>query len=159
MTSRIHSWVDTAVAGIAMFIALVPNCSAQYRPRIIVHSACDTPVVQQVKPAVQVKATKQTDEDEYVDVSEEPVPLASVESLIKYPEDAKKHGLEGVVIVEALIAKDGHVEKVNVLHADHDIFKQAAIDAMLKTKFKPALQNGTPLRLWITRWVKFQLKK
>lgn len=157
MTPRTHTWAETTVAGIAIFISLNQICTAQYRPRIVVHTECDTPVVQQVKPAAQVNANGQT--DEYVDVSEEPVPLTPVESLIKYPLDAKRQGLEGVVIVEALIAKDGHVEKVNVLHADHDIFKQAAVDAMMKTKFKPALQNGTPLRLWVTRWVKFQLKK
>ncbi len=96
--------------------------------------------------------------DEFIDVSEEPNPIQPIEKLITYPEVAKRSGLEGKVVVQALIAKDGHVEKVEVLKSDYDVFKQAAIDAMLKAKFTPARQNGTPLRIWITRTISFKLR-
>lgn len=95
--------------------------------------------------------------DEFVDVSEEPNPIEPIEKQIQYPEVAKRSGLEGKVVVQALIAKDGHVEKVDVLKSDYDVFKQAAVDAMMKAKFTPARQNGTPLRIWITRTINFKL--
>ena len=34
----------------------------------------------------------------------------------------------------------------------------AAIDAMKRAKFTPARQNGTPLKVWITRTINFKLK-
>lgn len=101
---------------------------------------------------------EEPDRNEFVDVSEEPQPIQPIEKQINYPEVAKRSGLEGRVIVQALIAKDGHVEKVDVLKSDFDVFKQAAIDAMMKAKFTPARQNGTPLRIWITRTINFKLK-
>jgi protein TonB len=105
------------------------------------------------QPVTEAEPSK----DEFVDVSEEPEPIQPIEKLIVYPEVAKRSGLEGKVIVQALIAKDGHVEKVEVLKSDYDMFKQAAIDAIMKAKFTPARQNGTPLRIWITRTISFKL--
>jgi len=95
--------------------------------------------------------------DEFIDVSEEPEPIQPIEKLIVYPEVAKRSGLEGKVVVQALIGKDGRVEKVEVIKSDYDMFKQAAIDAMKNAKFTPARQNGTPLRIWITRTISFKL--
>jgi periplasmic protein TonB len=95
--------------------------------------------------------------DEFVDVSQEPEPIQPIEKLIQYPEVAKRSGLEGSVTVEALIGKDGSVEKVNVIKSDYDLFKDAAIDAMKRAKFTPARQNGTPLKVWVTRKINFKL--
>jgi protein TonB len=96
--------------------------------------------------------------DEFIDVSEEPEPIQPIEKLIQYPEVARRSGLEGKVTVQALIGKDGTVEKVEVLKSDYDLFKDAAIDAMKRAKFTPARQNGTPLKIWITRTINFKLK-
>ncbi len=96
--------------------------------------------------------------DDFVDVSEEPHPIEPIEKLIVYPEVARRSGLEGKVTVQALIAKDGTVEKVEVLKSDYDLFKEAAIDAMKRAKFTPARQNGTPLKIWTTLTINFKLK-
>lgn len=95
--------------------------------------------------------------DEFVDVSQEPVAIQPIEKLIQYPEVARRSGLEGKVTVQALIGKDGSVEKVDVLKADYDLFKDAAVDAMKRAKFTPARQNGTPLKVWITETINFRL--
>ena len=96
--------------------------------------------------------------DDFVDVSEEPEPIQPIEKLIVYPEVARSSGLEGKVVVQALIGMDGTVEIVDVLKSDYDLFKDAAIDAMKRAKFTPARQNGTPLKIWITRTINFKLK-
>jgi protein TonB len=96
--------------------------------------------------------------DDFIDVSDEPHEVQQLEKLIVYPEVARRSGLEGKVVVQALIGKDGSVEKVDVLKADYDLFKDAAVDAMKKAKFTPARQNGTPLKVWITRTINFKLK-
>jgi protein TonB len=115
----------------------------------------DAPVQLNIKQPVE---EAEPDKDAFVDVSEEPNPVIPIEKLIQYPEVAKRSNLEGKVVVEALISKDGTVEKVNIVKADYDIFKDAALEAMRKAKFTPARQNGTPLRLWITRTINFKLK-
>ncbi|HEY3874836.1 MAG TPA: energy transducer TonB [Candidatus Kapabacteria bacterium] len=95
--------------------------------------------------------------DEFVDVSQEPTEIQPIEKLIQYPEVARRSGLEGSVTVQALIDVDGSVKKVEVLKSDYDIFKDAALAAMKRAKFTPARQNGTPLKVWITRKINFTL--
>lgn len=96
-------------------------------------------------------------EGEFVDVSDPPTEVTPIQKLIQYPEVARRSGLEGTVTIDALIGKDGHVKKVNVIKSDYDIFKQAAIDAMMKETFTPARQNGTPLEVWTTETIHFKL--
>jgi TonB family protein len=103
-----------------------------------------------------VKANTSTSE-EYIDVSEEPKEITPIEQFLVYPDSEKRAGIEGKVVLQALIGKDGHVEKANSFTATDDNFKREAIEAVLKTKYSPAKQNGTPLRLWITRTVIFKL--
>jgi TonB family protein len=98
-------------------------------------------------------------QDVFVDVSEEPHETVPIEMLIVYPDSARRIGLEGTVKLQALIGKDGRVEKVEVLKSDNDIFKNAAIDAMKRETFTPAKQNGTPLKLWIVRQISFKLNR
>ena len=95
--------------------------------------------------------------DDFVDVTDEPAPIIPIEKLIVYPEVAKRSGLEGKVTVEALIRKDGTVKECKVIKSDYDVFKDAAVAAVMKAKFTPARQNGTPLSIWITRQITFKL--
>ncbi len=97
------------------------------------------------------------DTDAFIDVSDEPHEIQPLEKLINYPEVARRSGLEGKVVVSALIGKDGGVEKVVVEKSDYDLFKDAAVDAMKRAKFTPARQNGTALKVWITRTINFKL--
>jgi protein TonB len=117
--------------------------------------------VTQSAPNLDIKAPveeKDPSPDDFIDVSEEPHEVQPIEKLIQYPEVARRSGLEGTVTVQALINTDGSVAKVEVLKSDYDLFKDAAIEAMKKAKFTPARQNGTPLKIWITRKIIFKLK-
>jgi periplasmic protein TonB len=117
--------------------------------------------VTQSAPNLDIKAPvedKDPSPDDFIDVSEEPHEVQPIEKLIQYPEVARRSGLEGTVTVQALINTDGTVAKVEVLKSDYDLFKDAAVDAMKKAKFTPARQNGTPLKIWITRKIIFKLK-
>lgn len=97
------------------------------------------------------------DRDEFIDVTQEPKPLQNVQALIKYPEDARKDGLEGKVMYSVLIGKDGRAQKVEIVKSDNVIFNQSVIDAVMKVRFKPALQNDKPVRVWYTQSVSFKL--
>ena len=119
------------------------------------------PVTQVAAPSLDIKQPVEEADpspDDFVDVSQEPEAITPIEKLIHYPEVAQRSGLEGNVTVQALIGKDGAVEKVEVLKADYDIFKDAAVDAMKRARYTPARQNGTPLKVWVTTVLHFRLK-
>lgn len=62
-----------------------------------------------------------------------------------YPRRALSRGIEGFVIVEFTVSKQGSVKDIRVVEATPpDIFNQAAIDAALKFKYKPRVVNGEP---------------
>lgn len=62
-----------------------------------------------------------------------------------YPRRALSRGIEGFVIVEFTVSKQGSVKDIFVVEASPpDIFDQAAIDAALKFKYKPRVVNGEP---------------
>lgn len=73
-----------------------------------------------------------------------------------YPELARKAGLEGTVYIEFIVGSDGKVGNVNVLQGPQ-IFRQAAIDAIRKWKFEPAMLNEKAVAVRMTQSVIFKL--
>jgi protein TonB len=60
-----------------------------------------------------------------------------------YPRRAQSRGIEGYVIVEFTVTKNGSVRDPIVVEAQPaDIFNRAAIDAALKFKYKPRVVDG-----------------
>lgn len=62
-----------------------------------------------------------------------------------YPRRALSRGIEGFVIVEFTVSKQGSVKDISVVESNPpEIFDQAAIEAALKFKYKPRVVNGEP---------------
>jgi protein TonB len=60
-----------------------------------------------------------------------------------YPRRALSRGIEGFVIVEFTVGKQGSVKDAFVVESNPaDIFDQAALDAAAKFKYKPRVING-----------------
>ena len=74
-----------------------------------------------------------------------------------YPEEARKAGVEGVVIVEATIDIYGRVQSVKVLRSIPPL-DQAAIDAVKQWVYEPAIIDGKPIPVSFTVKVQFTLK-
>lgn|GEM_PF-3129290 len=64
-----------------------------------------------------------------------------------YPEEAKKKGLEGVVILEAETDPFGNIVRTQILRSVPE-FDQAAIEAVRQWKYAPAIINGKPRGLF-----------
>jgi TonB family protein len=76
-----------------------------------------------------------------------------------YPESAKDGGIEGEVWLQVLVDEHGNVAEVHVIRksrADAG-FEQAAMDAALRWKYRPALCNRKPVAVWIMYTLRFQL--
>jgi TonB family protein len=76
----------------------------------------------------------------------------------QYTEIARKARIQGVVIVQAIIDKEGQVTNVKVLKGLPMGLDQAAVDAIKKWQFKPATLNGKPVAVYYNLTVNFQLQ-
>lgn len=80
------------------------------------------------------------------------------EVLPVYPEEARKEGVEGVVILEARTDKEGNVEAVQVLRGIDPHLNKAAMAAVLQWKYEPMYIKGKPNGIVFTITVRFKLK-
>ena len=63
-----------------------------------------------------------------------------------YPRRAQSRGIEGFVIVEFTVTKTGAVRDAVVVNAEPEsIFDRAALDAVLKFKYKPRVVDGVAM--------------
>ena len=75
-----------------------------------------------------------------------------------YPQTMRDAGSEGVVLMEALIGRDGTVVSVRVMSAQvHPEFAIAAVDAVRQWRFDSTLLNGEPVEVVMTVSVRFSL--
>ena len=84
--------------------------------------------------------------------------LAALQSKVSYPEIAVKAGIEGKVILETIIGKDGNPEEIKVLKGIGAGCDESAIKAVMNTKFKPGTQRGKPVRVILVIPISFTLR-
>ena len=84
--------------------------------------------------------------------------LKALSKLVHYPKEAMKEGIEGTVVVEALIERDGSPVYANVLNSEHPLLDKAAQDAVLSATFKAARRNGVITRAFINIPIRFRLQ-
>jgi TonB family protein len=71
-----------------------------------------------------------------------------------YPEVAKQARIQGVVVLEVEITKEGSVDNVRVL-SGHPLLTQPALDAVKQWRYKPTLLNNEPVPVVTTVMVNF----
>lgn len=99
------------------------------------------------------------DVDEFIAVEKEPdFDYEEIKRRVKYPDIARRNGIEGTVLVAALVGKDGRVEKTQIIDSDNELLNKNAADAVRETVFTPAIQNGNPVRTWVRIPIKFALR-
>jgi len=73
-----------------------------------------------------------------------------------YPPLAKTARIQGDVVLQAVISKDGNIENLRVV-SGHPMLVQSALDAVRQWKYKPYVLNGEPVVVDTTITVKFNL--
>jgi protein TonB len=73
-----------------------------------------------------------------------------------YPAIAQTAKVQGIVIIEAVIAKDGSVKDAKVIRSAA-LLDQAALDAVKQWKYTPTLLNGVPVEVVFTVTVTFTI--
>ncbi len=73
-----------------------------------------------------------------------------------YPKEAREQDIQGSVLMNVIITKDGDVAKCD-LASGHPALAQAAIDAVKRWKYRPYLLNGEPVEIETQVKVNFTL--
>ena len=90
-----------------------------------------------------------------------PEPIGGIGAIQKkayYTEIAKLAGIEGKVIVEAMIDKKGNVTEVNLIQDIGGGLGEVAMNAVKNTRFKPGKQRGKPVKVKMIIPIKFVLR-
>lgn len=106
-------------------------------------------------PADDPSFTPSPDAKEYVSQMTRTVsPLIQIPTLtlIKrvdpvYPPSARAAHVEGTVVVQATIAKDGTMKDAKVISSPSDALSEAALDAVRQWLYKPNIVNGQPTEI------------
>ena len=81
-----------------------------------------------------------------------------IQKNLKYPESAKKKGIEGRVFVQFVVEKDGSLSSFQVLRGVSDDIDAEAVRVLkMMPNWKPGMMNGKPVRVNFTMPFKFQL--
>lgn len=99
-------------------------------------------------------------EDVFIPVEKQPsLDIVKLQKLVKYPELAKKVGIEGRVIIKVLVGIDGKVLKRRVEYTDNTLLNDEALKAIDNYgKLEPAKQNDQPVACWVSIPITFRLK-
>jgi len=91
---------------------------------------------------------------DYVYVEELPEAVTKVSP--DYPDLARSANVDGTVLVQALVGKDGRVKDAKVVKSIA-MLDAAAVAAVKQWVFKPALSNNKPVAVWVAVPVRFTL--
>lgn len=73
-----------------------------------------------------------------------------------YPPSARESGIEGTVVLQGVISKEGRIIRLQVVSGPQ-ILQQAAIDAVKQWEYEPWMLNGAPIEVETTLRIPFSL--
>jgi TonB family protein len=76
-----------------------------------------------------------------------------------YPKSAKAAGIQGQVVLETVISKDGVPLDIRVVASPDDDCAQSALEAVRQWRYKPTLLNGQPVEIVTDILVNYTLAK
>ena len=78
---------------------------------------------------------------------------------LSYPTLAAEHGIQGTVLLQFVVQKDGSIGEVKVVRSkDPDLDKEAVRVVKGMPKFIPGRMNGQAVNVWFTLPVRFKLQ-
>jgi TonB family protein len=110
---------------------------------------------EQTPPAAATEVAR-ADSSEGFHLSPEAAKLISAPVSPEYPVLAKQMNVQGSVVLQALVEKDGNIQEVQVLSGP-DILSGAAVEAVKQWHFKPYYQDGEPVQSQVEITVNFTI--
>jgi len=102
------------------------------------------------------------DEDEiFLVVEQQPELIGGMSSIwknIKYPDIARKAGIEGRVTVQFIVDEQGNISDIKVVRGIGGGCDEEALRAVSKAKFKPGMQRGRAVKVRYSLPIVFKLQ-
>lgn len=96
---------------------------------------------------------------EFTMVEKEPyIDIKVLQSKVIYPEEAKKAGIQGQVIVRALIDTEGICRATIIESSDSVLLNESASNAVKSCIFTPAIKDGKPTKCWVSIPMVYRLR-
>ena len=73
-----------------------------------------------------------------------------------YPEEARKKGIEGNVVVTGDVSADGKLSGLRVLATSSPVLNEPALDHLRRSRFPPGKEDGKPVPLVLNATVRFR---
>jgi protein TonB len=83
-------------------------------------------------------------------------PVALKQPAPEYPEEARKMGVEGTVVVRFVVGPNGQVTRVKILKG-HPLLNPAALEAVRAWRFQAGTYEGQPVAMWRSARFPFRL--
>ena len=112
-------------------------------------------------PPAREGETEDKEEDFFVIVEQMPKLIGGIQALqqkIRYPEMARKAGIEGRVIVQFIVNEKGEVENPRVVRGIGGGCDKEALRVVRNARFKPGMQRGKTVRVQYSLPVVFILQ-
>jgi periplasmic protein TonB len=85
-------------------------------------------------------------------------PLGGYQTTPRYPESARRQGVEGITTLRFVVLANGHVGQIAVARsAGHVDLDRAAMEAVRTWHFEPARRGKEAVAVWVTLPVRFEL--
>jgi periplasmic protein TonB len=85
-------------------------------------------------------------------------PLGGYQTTPRYPDSARRQGVEGITTLRFIVLPNGHVDQIAVARsAGHVDLDRAAMDAVRTWRFEPARRGKEAVAVWVTLPVRFEL--
>jgi len=131
---------------------LVPGGLANGAPASVINIVKNVPVAEPKIPVTEPKIAPQK-----VRVSSGVAEGLLVHQVLpRYPQPARQARVEGTVVLQVIIGKDGTVQSLHVV-SGHPMLTQAATDAVKQWRYKPYSLDGEPVEADTQINVKFTL--
>ncbi|PKD42513.1 energy transducer TonB [Rhodohalobacter barkolensis] len=113
-------------------------------------------------PSAEEEKDEEEEEDFFVFVEEMPKlkgDLMELQSKVRYPELARKAGIEGRVHIQFVVNEMGEVEDPRVIRGIGGGCDEEALRVIRQAEFTPGLQRGKPVRVQFSLPVYFKIKE
>ena len=67
-----------------------------------------------------------------------------------YPKEARAKKIQGAVVIDATIGKDGTIENLHIAKSPDKLLSRSALDAVRTWRYRPYLLNGNPIEVETT---------
>jgi periplasmic protein TonB len=84
-------------------------------------------------------------------------PLAVSKAMPAYPEQARKQGIEALVVVRFVVSENGQVEEPKILKG-HPLFDDVVLSSVRTWTFQPATLEGKAVRMVRMVKIPFRLR-